>query len=143
MTSIGVYTTATYQAENRSWLLSEHGTEPGTTPTVALDVSTFTAATHFANGYLKSGIVLGKITATGKYGPFVAGASDGTQTAAGILFSSVRVPDTADLTRDTNGAILVHGFVDAAKLPIANAATGGGFITSAARTSLSLVHFVN
>jgi hypothetical protein len=45
-----------YQVEDRSWLLSPHGTEPGTTPSVILDITKFTAATHFPNGYIKSGM---------------------------------------------------------------------------------------
>lgn len=142
-TDISVSTVASYQAEKRSWLLSAHGTDPGTTPSVNLDVSAFTAATHYPNGYLLSGIVLGKITATGKYAPYVDAAVDGTGTAAGFLFSSVKVPNTADTTKDTNGALVVHGFVDAAKLPIANAATGGGFIDANGRIDLKLVHFTN
>ena len=142
MTDISVVSTS-YQVEKRSWLLSDHGTE--FTPSAALDVSAFTQATHYPNGYLMSGIVLGKITATGKYAPYVDAASDGTGTAAGILFSSVKVPNLLDLTKDPNGAILVHGFVDAAKLLaiVANAATGGGFIDANGRVDLKLINFTN
>lgn len=142
MTDISVSTTS-YQVENRSWLLSPHGTEPGTTPTVNLDVSAFTAATHYPNGYLLSGIVLGKITATGKYAPYVTAAVDGTGVAAGILFSAVKVPNTADTTKDVNGAILVHGFVSESKLlaVVANAASGGGFIDTTGKADLPLIHF--
>jgi hypothetical protein len=35
--------------------------------------------------------VLGKVTATGLYGPYDDTASDGTQTATHLLFSNVRV----------------------------------------------------
>jgi hypothetical protein len=87
---IGVQTTA-YQVEDRSWLLSPHGTEPGTDPSVTLDITKFTAGTHFPNGYIKSGCVLGKVTASGLYGPYDDAASDGRQTAVYLLFSSVRV----------------------------------------------------
>jgi hypothetical protein len=90
MTDISVASTS-YQSEKRSWLIGSHGTDPGATPTITLDVSAFTAATHYPNGYLLSGIVLGRITATGLYAPYLAANSDGTQTAAGILFSSVKV----------------------------------------------------
>jgi len=39
-----------------------------------------------AQGYkLSAGTVLGKITASGKYGPYSASATDGRQTAVGIL----------------------------------------------------------
>jgi hypothetical protein len=142
MTDISV-STASYQTEKRSWLLSPHGTEPGATLSITLDVSAFTAATHYPNGYIKSGIVLGKITASGLYAPYVDAAVDGTGVAAGILFSSVKVPDTAVLTKDVGAALLVHGFVSESKLltVVANAATGGGFIDANGKTDLKLIHF--
>jgi hypothetical protein len=93
MTSIAVETTA-YQAEKRSWLIPQPGgIGYGFTPSVTLDVSAFTAATHYPNGYLMSGIVLGKITATGLYGPYNDTLSTGQEVAAGLLFSSVKVPN--------------------------------------------------
>lgn len=140
MTDISVLNTS-YQVEKRSWLLGPHGTDPGATPSITLDVSAFTAATHYPNGYFLSGIVLGRLTATGLYAPYVDAAVDGTGVAAGFLFSAVKVPNLADLTKDVGAALLVHGFVNPAKLPIANAATGGGFIDTNGRTDLKLIHF--
>lgn len=145
MTDISVTTTA-YQVEKRDWLLSPHGTDPGTTPFVTLDVSTFTAATHYPNGYLLSGIVLGVITASSSglslvVGPYDDSAVDGRQTAAGILFSAVKVPNPADTTKDVGGAMLVHGFVKISRLPIANGATGRGYIDANGQTDLKLIHF--
>jgi hypothetical protein len=141
MTDISVLTT-NYQVEKRSWLLSPHGTDPGSTLSGTLDVSALTAATHYPNGYVPSGVVLGIITATGLWGPYDDTAVDGRQTAAGILFSSVRIPNTADLTKDVGIGILVHGFVKIAKLPIANGATGRGYIDANGQTDLKLIHFV-
>jgi hypothetical protein len=215
MTDISVSTTQ-YQAEDRSWLLSPHGTEPGTNPGITLDISGFTAETHFPNGYIASGEPLAKVgdlyvpfaaktnevqkvtvatsgnttvgfqgvtaaatsvaadaggattltglleglpdinpgdvavtvgsggdagklivtfggawagkdvpslTATGT-GASVAtstagGAEDpaGEGTPAGLLLSSVKVPNLADLTVNAGGALLVHGFVQRSKLP--------------------------
>lgn len=140
MTNIAVTSTA-YQVEKRSWLLSSHGTDPGTTPSVTLDLTTFTEATHYPNGYVMSGIILGKITASGLYGPYASGAVDGRQTAAGILFGSLKVP--SDTSVRIAGAMLIHGFVSEPKLLsiVADAAAGGGFVTTAAKTSLSLIHF--
>lgn len=140
MTDISVASTS-YQVEKRAWLLSPHGTDPGTTPTITLDVSAFTAATHYPNGYLLSGIVLGRITATGLYAPYVDANVDGTGTAAGLLFGSVKVPNPAVTTIDVAGAMLVHGFVAPAKLPIVNGATGGGFIDANGQIDLKLIHF--
>jgi hypothetical protein len=49
-------------------------------------------------GILQPGTVLGKITASGKYVGFAPGASDGTQTAAAILFEEVDAT-SADVKR--------------------------------------------
>jgi hypothetical protein len=114
MTAINVSTTS-YQSEDRSWLASSFGTaEP---MSVTLDVSAFTAATHYPNGYIPSGTVLGKITATGLYGPYLDAASDGRQTAVGLLFASTKVPDPATTTIDVGAAMQVRGDVVEAKLP--------------------------
>lgn len=133
-TDISVTTTA-YQVEDRSWLLSEHGTDPGTTPSITLDVSAFTAGTHYPNGYIKSGTPLGKITATGLYGPYDNAAVDGRQTAEGLLFSSVKVPNPADTTVDVGGAMVVHGFVKLSRLPAAPV------LDAAGQADLKLIHF--
>lgn len=133
MTDISVRST-TYQVENRSWLLGPHGTEPGATPSVTLDISTFTKSTHYPNGYVPSGMPLGKITASGKYGPYDDSANDGRQTCKGLLFSSTRVVyDNGDTATSVGAAILVHGFVDAAKLPVT--------LDGAGKTDLSHIIF--
>lgn len=137
VTSVG------YQVDNRSWDLSPTGNGPGENPTITLDVSAFTLATHFPNGYIPSGVVLGKLTAGGKYVPYVDAAVDGSGTAAGFLAYAVKIPNTADLTVDAPAALKVAGFIDPAKLPIANAATGGGFLDAAGRTDLKLIHFAS
>lgn len=123
MTDISVSTTQ-YQVEKKSWLLSAHGTDPGTTPSITLDVSAFTAGTHYANGYIPSGTNLGRITATGLYGPYDDTATDGRQTFAGHLFASTKVPNPADTTKDVGAALLVHGFVRLSKLPFTLDAAG-------------------
>ena len=119
-------TTGTWQAEDRSWLGSAHGTEA--TRSITLDTSAFTGGTHYPNGYIPSGTVLGRITATGLYGPYSDGASDGRQVAAGLLFSSVKPGSTS--TVDVGGALMEHGFVVEANLP-----TDSG-VDAAAKTDL-------
>lgn len=233
MTDIGVYTTAV-QVEKRSWLLSPHGTDPGTNPSITLDISAFTSTVHYPNGYIPSGCPLAKITATNLYGPYsvtdevqtvteggsgltsftltysgqttasiaaaataaqvqaalealsnigagnvtvsgsaggpytvnfvgslsdtnvaqmtatptggtgtvtvattTAGGTEGTgglETCAGLLFSSVKVPNTADTTKDVGAAMVVHGFVRLSKLPFTLDANG--------QADLKLIHFV-
>lgn len=63
--------------DDKSWLGSRHGI--GECPSVTLDTSAFTPSIHYPDGYFKSGIALGKITATGKYGPY-AGQTNEVQT---------------------------------------------------------------
>jgi hypothetical protein len=63
--------------DDKSWLGSRHGI--GECRSVTLDTSAFTPAIHYPDGYFKSGIALGLITATDKYGPY-AGQTNEVQT---------------------------------------------------------------
>jgi hypothetical protein len=112
--------TEAFGVDDQSWLGSEHGTQA--TESITLDTSTFTPATHYPNGYVRSGIPLGQITAGGKYGPYDNAATDGRQTLVGFLFAAVKAP--ADNTVDVAGAMLVHGKVRASRLPVAVDAAG-------------------
>lgn len=113
-------TTETTVTASRPWLLSLHGSDMN--KTVTLDLSKFTVSTHYvaaANGLpnrLKSGLPLGKITASGLYAPYASGASDGTQVLAGLLDT-----ETAFNTGSTKvgAALRIHGDVDLDKLPVA------------------------
>lgn len=126
MTDISVTSTG-YQVEKRSWLIPFDGDSYGFTDNGTLDISAFTQATHFPNGYVPSGVRLGVITASGAYGPYDAGASDGRQTFAGYLFSSTKVPNLLDLTKDPGCAVLkAFAVVKLSKLPIAEGTAGRG-----------------
>lgn len=133
MTEIGVITT-THHAEDRSWLYGPHGTEPGTTPGVTLDLSLFDKDRHYPKGFVPSGIVLAKVTATKLFGPYDAAATDGRQNAKGLLFGSL--PARAATGR-VGGAALVHGFINPDRLPIKD---GSGSLDAAARAALPLIH---
>lgn len=104
--------TETWTAEDRSWLGSRDGTE--VTQTVTLDTSTFTEGTHYPNGYIPSGTVLGRITATGLFGPYDDAASDGREVAVGFLFSNTRVRSGGP---DVGAPIHWRGVIRTAKLP--------------------------
>ncbi|MBQ1047862.1 head decoration protein [Micromonospora sp. C51] len=82
-------TTDEYVAEDRSWLGSRDGTD--VTQGITLDPALFTEATHFPDGYIASGTVLGRVTATGFYGPYNNGLTNGLETAVGFLFNSTKV----------------------------------------------------
>ena len=124
MTDISV-STLSYQSEKRSWLLSEHGADPGSTPGITVDASLFVAATHFPNGYLPSGTALSPAG-----GPYI-----GTGACAGLLFGSLRL---ATATSKVGGAVLIHGFVKTTKLPFA---AGNGSLGAGGAAALPLIVF--
>lgn len=49
------------------------------------------------SGKIKSGSVLGKVTASGKYKPYDPAATDGSQTAIALALNNIDVPEDADL----------------------------------------------
>jgi hypothetical protein len=111
----------TFGADNQTWLASQHGLGDVGRP-VTLDTSAFTAGTHYPQGFFKSGIPLGRITATGKYAPYNNALSDGTEVLAGFLLTPIKA--AADTTVDPVGALMEHGQVVEANLPIAIDAAG-------------------
>lgn len=107
--------------DDRSWLGSAHGTQSA--QTITLDVSSFNEEAHYPEGWLKSGLPLAK--SGEKYVLWTAEA-----TLAGFLFAPVQAP--ADSATPAAGAILEHGRVKLAKLPVtvdeAGQATAAGRI---------------
>ncbi|WP_406516364.1 head decoration protein (plasmid) [Streptomyces sp. NBC_00873] len=113
-------TTETVTADRR-WLRNLHGS--GMNATITLDVSKFTSGTHYLpptartpQAVFKSGLPLGMITASGLYAPYTSGATDGTQILAGLLATDTHFNPAVT---KVGGALLVHGDVDTAKLPVA------------------------
>ncbi|MQY11439.1 hypothetical protein SRB5_15570 [Streptomyces sp. RB5] len=115
-----ISTSASYTA-NTEWLASLHGTDH--TDTVTLDMSTFTAGTHFfastdpAQPYsrLLSGLPIGKITVSGLYGLYATGATDGRQNLAGFVYAeTLFAPGATKIP----AALLWHGVVRTSKLPV-------------------------
>lgn len=94
MTNIQVRKTSEYQAENRTWIYSDPG--QWTRASGTLDVTTFTKTTHYPDGYIPSGTVLGVITASHKLGPYDSTATDGRETPVGFLYDSDTVHDGVD-----------------------------------------------
>jgi len=127
MTYIGV-TSTSYQVENRQWLLSSHGTGPGTTPSITLDVSAFTAAIHYPNGYIPSGTPLAQITATELYGPYSVTDEVQTLTEGGSGLTSFTITfdgqTTASIDDDATAAD-----VQAALEALSNIAPGDVTVT--------------
>jgi hypothetical protein len=102
------------------WLGSNHGIRNARTE--ILDISAFTAGTHYPDGYIKSGTPVAKVG--GVLVPY--DATEATVTGAGILagFVLTDIPlgvtpgATAVATEDFNVPLLDHGRVKVGKLPV-------------------------
>lgn len=122
---------------DRPWLASRHGLD--TPLTVTLDIALFTSGTHYRlssllqprNTFL-AGIPLGRITATGLYGPWDKAATDGRATFTGVLLAEVPFAPTS--TR-AGAALLWHGVIAAAHIP-------GGLNPADIAQSTAQIHFI-
>jgi hypothetical protein len=119
-TNIAVTSETFNKASDKSWIRVRDGLDRMLP--ITLDISSFNAE-HVANGYLPSGIALGKITASGKYGPYSPALSNGLETMVGHLFEEVKV--TALTDADCGAALFWNGVVVESKLP-AFTGTGDG-----------------
>lgn len=136
MTDISVETTA-FQVEKRSWLIPQPGgIGHGYTPSGTLDMSLFSQATHYPNGYVPSGCALGQVTATKLLGPYDPAATDGRQAAVGALFASAPVRSASSKI----GCAVVKAFA-VIKLPKLPFQSGPGSFDAAGRTALRTIHF--
>jgi hypothetical protein len=123
---------------DRRWLMSLYGSE--TNKTVTLDTATFSSNTHWLpptnyvnQRVLKSGLPLGKITASGLYGIYDSAATDGRQVFAGLLDTETAFNPTST---KVGAALRIIGDVDASKLPVA-------FTPPAAASRTDSIHFSN
>lgn len=114
--------------EDLSWLGSAHGLEMA--DSVTLDRALLNAA-WVTDGVVPAGVIVGLVTATGRYGPYDNAAVDGRAVAAGLLIGPVATGGAGNPV----GAIISHGQVITAKLP----ATSG--YDAAAEADLPLVQF--
>lgn len=97
--------------------------------TVTLQRSLFDLVTAFPHGFIPSGIVLGKVTATGLWGPYSDAAVDGRTLAVGFLAVGVATP--LGSTGNIAAALYWHGEVVESMLP-----TGHG-LDAPAKTDLA------
>lgn len=129
-------TSVSYQVGNRQWLLAE----PDVKLNLTLDISKFTAGTHFPNGFIPSGTVVGKVTSGGLGAPYASGNSDGSQVAYGITYGDANVvrPDGSSATKVGISVVVFEAIVSAGKLPFQS---GSGSIDSAGKTALGQIRF--
>ena len=65
---------------------------------------------------LRSGLVLGKVTSSGRFKQYGDTNSDGSEVAICVLKHEVRVIDSDGTACDAVGVGVVHGYVDASEL---------------------------
>ncbi len=97
---------------DQSWLGSTHGIANARTE--ILDISAFTANTHYPNGYIPSGLPVAKVS--GVLVPY--DATEGTTTGAGVLAGFVLTDQAVVGTADFGVPVYDHGRVEVAKLPV-------------------------
>lgn len=109
--------TETVGTGDMSWLGSDHAIFNGRTEVV--DISAFTAGTHYPNGYLPAGTPVAMVG--GMLGPYdkTEGTTTGLGILAGFLFTDQQVVGTTDFA----APVLDHGRVRVAKVPYNNTFT--------------------
>lgn len=75
--------------EDRRWLGARLGAD--VCRSITLDASAFASYHVSERGFVPSGTVLGRITATGLYAPYDPAAANGLEVAAGLLFNSTKI----------------------------------------------------
>ncbi|MCH0562178.1 head decoration protein [Streptomyces sp. MUM 2J] len=122
---------------DRPWLASRHGLD--TPLTITLDTALFTQGTHYTpptlgqpRNVMTAGIPLGRVTATGLYGPWDAAATDGRATFTGVLLADVPF---APGSGRAGAALLWHGVIATAHIP-------GGLDPTAITASTTQIHFI-
>lgn len=124
-------TSETFGSGDQSWLGSTHGIHECRTETV--DISAFTAGTHYPDGYIPSGTPVAKVG--GVLVPY--DKTEGTTTAAGVLAGFIFTDQKVSGAGDFGAPLLDHGRVKVAKVPLS-----GGFVAPAAAAKSAAVQFV-
>jgi hypothetical protein len=108
-----------FGAGKQDWIGSPHGMYD--TITCAIDISTFTAGTHYPNGYMPSGLAL-NVADEKAVTPWTNAAGE----KLGFLYTDQPVvPASGVGAQDFGAPVFVHGIVKPANLPIP-VATGTG-----------------
>lgn len=124
--TIAPFTSHTYlPSEDQRWIAPGGIDALRDADSITLDRSAFDLVTAFPNGVIPSGVVLGKITATGLYGPYGASPSE-VQT----------------LTRTSTGGTVTFSF-DGSPVSATVPATAAGFTAAAVQAALEGLSTIN
>lgn len=94
-----------------TWLASSHSLRNART--ITIDISGFTEADHFPNGYIPAGTPLA--LASGLAVPYTS--AEGTTTGAGVLAGHLLFDAIVTGTKDFAAPMIDHGRVKTAKVP--------------------------
>ena len=123
----------TVGAGDQSWLGSAHGIHECRTE--LLDISAFTAGTHYPNGYIPSGTPVAKVA--GLLVPY--DSLEATTTNAGVLAGHLFTDQPVVGTNDFGVPLLDHGRVRSAKVPV-GANTFTVPVAAAKRAAMTIVY---
>jgi hypothetical protein len=134
--SIAVFTKTYAESNDHTWLGKLAGIE--NCDSITLDKTTCIA--KWTDGLIKSGYALAKITASGKFGPFDAAATDGRQltTFIGHLFDDKSLIDANHPAGADETAALYWGPGEVIE---ANLPTTHG-VTSGFKTAMKLIKYL-
>lgn len=116
------YTSTTYVADQTAWLGSQAGTD--SILSITVDMSLGFSGSHYPDGFLLSGLPLGRNATTGLYGLYNDAATDGRQVCRGFLYPYLPVPKKNPSTAKLMGNLLWQGRVKLNRIPIALDAAG-------------------
>lgn len=123
----------TVGAGDQTWLGSSHGIHECRTE--ILDVSAFTANTHYPDGYIPSGTPVAKVASL--LVPY--DSNEATTTGAGILAGHLFTDQPVVGTADFGVPLLDHGRVKAAKVPVGTGAFAAP-VAAAKRANTTIVY---
>lgn len=114
------------------WLRSNHGADAGVTGTLDLAAAKAVVAVRSTLGTIPSGVAVGQITTTGRYGLFDATATDGREVLAGFVLTDTNVVDAKGAVQKSAKspfALLTHGTISRKFLPVEAQRTGITYLT--------------
>jgi hypothetical protein len=134
-------TTDSWGVDSKGWLLAKKGMD--TCRSITLNLALFVSGDGFTST-IPSGTVLGKVTASGLYGPYSDALTGGQEIATGLLFDGVRLADSMGNAFTVAGAAMLwEGIVrrdnlPGLKLPLP---TARGKLDAAAEVDLKFIRF--
>jgi hypothetical protein len=136
MSDISVRAGKTYLNENQKWIGPGGISALRDLRSITLNRALFDLVTAFPNGFIPSGIVLAKVTATGLYGPYLDSAEAGAPgrgVALGFLAVTVEASTPGG---NISAALYWHGEVVEAQLPAGHGLDAAGRTDLAAKFAL-------